>query len=55
MPVAEPDDPFRRFWEQGPFPNASSNGRHRGGIAIAVVVPVTAMMSVALLLLAWIA
>ncbi|MCE9621100.1 MAG: hypothetical protein K8R99_02010 [Actinomycetia bacterium] len=25
LPVADPDDPFRRFWEQGPFPNASSN------------------------------
>lgn len=33
MPVAEPDDPFRVFWEQGPFGNGSSNGRHRGGIA----------------------
>lgn len=25
MPAAQPDDPFHRFWEQGPFPNASTN------------------------------
>jgi len=24
LPATTPDDPFRRFWEQGPFPNASS-------------------------------
>jgi len=54
LPAATTDDPFRRFWEQGPFPNASSAWRHRGGISVQVVVPVSAVTSVAVLLLAWI-